>query len=936
MRRTLPRSSRTSFPALKSPTTRRLNRRSGFRPALSQLEQRTLLASVTWINPAGGDWDTPANWSTGALPGPSDDVVIEISGITVTHSSTDSDSVNSLTISASDSTLNLSNGSLAIASDSSISGDLTISGGTLSTAGALTVSGTTDWTAGTITAGGTLAIAAGASLALGTPGCCGGNEVLDGGTLDNQGTATLDTYAQVGGLVLQDGAVFDNQSTGSFTIQTNAAIYSDGTGTFQNEGTLTQAAGAVGTTAIEAAFNQTSTGSTLVDGGTLELGGRGAITGPVTAAAGTTLSLAGEALSSSSVIASDGTVQLQNCTEAGSYSATAGTYADDVTFTGAVLALGNLEVNGTVNFAPAVGGPVTLTTGTLNVDGGATLTGTDSFVVNGLFTLVDFATINTPGTIDAYGGVTVISATLSGVTLNNHAGSTATWRVNDGNGVGISLNSGATINNLANATFDVVDFYGGAGLGGDGTGVFNNFGMLTSTAQAGIDVPFNNSGSVVITQGSLGLGVNTASPSSASSGSFTAAAGTTLSLAGEALSSSSVIASDGTVQLQNCTEAGSYSATAGTYADDVTFTGAVLALGNLEVNGTVNFAPAVGGPVTLTTGTLNVDGGATLTGTDSFVVNGLFTLVDFATINTPGTIDAYGGVTVISATLSGVTLNNHAGSTATWRVNDGNGVGISLNSGATINNLANATFDVVDFYGGAGLGGDGTGVFNNFGMLTSTAQASIDVLFNNFGSVTVRQGSLGLSNATTSGTVTVASGTSLGANSYTQTAGDTVLNGGTLNGGTYSIDAGALTGIGIINANVTNAGQVFPGGTGAAGLLTINGNYTQTAAGSLDIDIGGTSAGSQYDAARRLRSGHARRHAQHCHDQRIPAALWQHIPGPDVRLVIGQFRDLQRPEPGERSVSRPRLQCQQPRARHRQSRDQLAPRPFPWTGSRST
>ena len=51
----------------------------------------------------------------------------------------------------------------------------------------------------------------------------------------------------------------------------------------------------------------------------------------------------------------------------------------------------------------------------------------------------------------------------------------------------------------------------------------------------------------------------------------------------------------------------------------------------------------------------------------------------------------------------------------------------------------------------------------------------------------------------------------------------------------------------MVNANVTNAGQVIPGGTGAAGLLTINGNYTQTATGSFDIDLGGTTAGSQYD-----------------------------------------------------------------------------------------
>ncbi len=32
--------------------------------------------AVFWINPYGGDWNVPANWSTGRVPGPSDDVVL--------------------------------------------------------------------------------------------------------------------------------------------------------------------------------------------------------------------------------------------------------------------------------------------------------------------------------------------------------------------------------------------------------------------------------------------------------------------------------------------------------------------------------------------------------------------------------------------------------------------------------------------------------------------------------------------------------------------------------------------------------------------------------------------------------------------------------------------------------------------------------------------
>ena len=44
---------------------------------------------------------------------------------------------------------------------------------------------------------------------------------------------------------------------------------------------------------------------------------------------------------------------------------------------------------------------------------------------------------------------------------------------------------------------------------------------------------------------------------------------------------------------------------------------------------------------------------------------------------------------------------------------------------------------------------------------------------------------------------------------------------------------------------MTNAGEIDPGGD-TPGTLAITGNYTQTQAGTLDINIGGTS-GSDYD-----------------------------------------------------------------------------------------
>src|SRR3954469_23715476 len=66
---------------------------------LEVLEDRIMPASVTWVG-GSGDWDNAANWSDGAvnrLPGPDDDAVIGVAGISVTHS-VGSHTVKSLTM----------------------------------------------------------------------------------------------------------------------------------------------------------------------------------------------------------------------------------------------------------------------------------------------------------------------------------------------------------------------------------------------------------------------------------------------------------------------------------------------------------------------------------------------------------------------------------------------------------------------------------------------------------------------------------------------------------------------------------------------------------------------------------------------------------------------------------------------------------------------
>jgi hypothetical protein len=115
---------------LLTPRTRRpfsLVRRA-FRPRLESLEDRTVPSTVTWISNASGDWADGTNWSSGSQPGATDDVVINVSGVTVTHSS-GNDSVHSLTNSSD---LVLSGGSLAFTTTFRVDGTMELNGGTLS------------------------------------------------------------------------------------------------------------------------------------------------------------------------------------------------------------------------------------------------------------------------------------------------------------------------------------------------------------------------------------------------------------------------------------------------------------------------------------------------------------------------------------------------------------------------------------------------------------------------------------------------------------------------------------------------------------------------------------------------------------------------------------------------------------------------------------
>src|SRR5262249_15205040 len=125
---------------------RRMTRqpRRTFRPHWDLFEDRTLLSLITWTG-SGGDnnWDTPANWSSSAVPTVADDVVIDssFSSITITHSASSSDSVNSINSQAA---IAITGGTLSIANSSMINNALIVNA-TLTGAGNLVVNGLLSW-----------------------------------------------------------------------------------------------------------------------------------------------------------------------------------------------------------------------------------------------------------------------------------------------------------------------------------------------------------------------------------------------------------------------------------------------------------------------------------------------------------------------------------------------------------------------------------------------------------------------------------------------------------------------------------------------------------------------------------------------------------------------------------------------------------------------
>ena len=227
------------------------------------------------------------------------------------------------------------------------------------------------------------------------------------------------------------------------------------------------------------------------------------------------------------------------------------------------------------------------------------------------------------------------------------------------------------------------------------------------------------------------------------------------------------------------------------------------------------------------------------TGTDALanfaVNNGNFTIKEGRNFTTAGDFTNSGVLTVGSSNSTfSVTgnLTNFSGNTLTGGTYNLTGT-LQFNGANIVTNAANITLSgpsarIIDQNSNNALAN----------LAASTGQFTINKGFN-FTTA---------GNFTNAGSLTIGTGSMFSVGGLIQTSGTTTDDGTLTAAHGLTMNAGSLFGNGTLDGSVTSSGTVSPGDSiNATGILTDNGTFTQKAGGTLDISIGGTTAGTKFD-----------------------------------------------------------------------------------------
>jgi uncharacterized repeat protein (TIGR01451 family) len=771
---------------------------------VESLEPRRLLAIINWDGEANdNNWNTAANWDANAVPGTADDAVIgaAFASETITR---DSGSVNLRSL-TSDAALNFTGGSMIISGNSTINNALNLSGTVNLRLESMTLAGT-----GTLTNAALLRITNVTAISAGLATVAGSTIRIEGNSTTSSSTLTVASgFTNNGRVLLQaDGSFTANLTVTSGTLVNAAGAVIQGTGTSpdHDDRIIHASVDNQGTIDATSSLRIRDAGQTLTNSGTLSV------------ASGQRLQI------------STGTAVLN--------SGTAITGATDGLIDFAIFPGTHTIVLNT---------DLTLTDAMPNVS----LGGDNDVIINGPGTLVNQTTlslrnetINAP--LDNQGSLfieaansingAITTAPGSRIVLNGgSSGGTAALTVASGftNNALIELRSNGTV--PANLTVTTGTLTNATGATIQATG------DSADADDRNLDAQITNEG-LIEAISSLRI-VNT-STTFTNSGTLTVSSGRLLRI-----DNGTTVINDGTTLSGDTDGAINFGAFPGIHTmnlnTDLTLTDPQPNVGLGGGN-----AVTINGPGTLInqaflglrSDTINapLNNQGTLWAELNTAINGALTTAPSSSIHVRG-LSGVGSATLTVA--NGFTNNG----TIELLSNDQ----VPSNLAVTNGTLANSATGTINTSGDSSDDRELRAALDNQGIVNVTASMTINKSSAdhvNNGTINLGDATLLVSQTGTTPTFTNSATIDIAPAGTLQVNGGAVsqVNPGTITGGgTFTLSSANFTGVGNIAASIANNGSLFGPGPGA-GLLTIDGNYTQTS-GTLHFEVGGLTPADDFD-----------------------------------------------------------------------------------------
>jgi hypothetical protein len=642
-----------------------------------------------------------------------------------------------------------------------------------------------------------------------------GNLTFSGtGTKTAAGGVTVAATTTIGSGTTFDGSTFTHFFAGNFTD--NGAFASAGTATLN--GSTAQSIGGSSTTTfnnltvssgntVSLAASQSAAGNLTVSSGTLDLAtftlNRTSAGGTLTVSNGATLAIGG----TSTTFPANYTTHSLGATSTVNYKGASQTVTNE--------SYGNLALSGS--------GTVTMPAGALSIAGTFTTSGTESATAQAAVTVGSDVTIGS-GTTFTTGAFT---DSFAGSFTNN----------------GTFTATGGTV---------VLNGTGAEAIGGTSTTSFNNLTLSNSTTAITAAANFNVGGTFTLSSGAV----------------FTPAAAVVINNAGAA----GTITGSGTAQVTS-TSASGYSAqykfTTNTlanltvdYSSSSAQTIVAVAYGNLKTSGNATkTAPAgltVTGDVTIGSGSTFAASSFSHSFAGNFTDNGTFTSTGTVTFNGTGA-QAIGGST--TTVFSSVTINKSSG-TASLTGSATAAANLTVTAGTL--DLSTFTFNRATAGGtltvssGATLRVGGASNFpTNYTTVSlasgstveyyaSSAQTIASTTYGNLlltGSATKTAGGA----LTVAGNLTIGSGSTFAASTFSHAIGGNWSNSGTFTAGTSTVTLNGSSGQTLTGATTFNnltlndaGGFTLSSNETVGSTLTLTSGVVATGANTLIVSTGGT------------------------------------------------------------------------------------------------